>query len=291
MEKFEKYSAEVQAQIKQAQKDEVTEYHIYKALARKVKDQPNRSVLNDIAGEELEHYRFWMKYGDEVDPQWWKVNMYLVLSSVLGLVFSLKLLERAELKASKRYLALSRFIPEVKQIADEEINHEKKLLNMINDRRAKGFGTWIISINLVVLSTVAATAGWYILLEDPLQSGFAGAISAASVALADFMNTLLLKSPGKVRREQFSKALMRLAGGIISGSLIVLPLLMIPIPIAGAGISAAVALLILTGLNFYHVVISDYPWRQKLLRLLLAMALTVILTAGLGLILRMAGGI
>lgn len=291
MEKLEKYSAEVQAQIKEAQKDEVTEYHIYKALARMVKDQGNRGVLNEIANEELEHYRFWMKYSDEVDPLWWKVNMYLMLSRILGLVFSLKLLERAELNASKRYLALSQVIPEVKKIADEESNHERKLLNMINDRRAKGFGTWIISINLVVISTIAASTGWLTFSENPLQAGFAGAIAAASVALADFMNMLLLKSQAKVRSEQFSKALARLAGGIFSSSLIILPLLLIELPVVGAGVAMAVAVLILAGLNFYHVVISDYPWRQKLLRVMLALLVIVPLTAGLGFILRMIGGL
>lgn len=291
VEKLQKYSAEVQAQIKVAQKDEVTEYHIYKALARMVKDQGNRQVLNEIANEELEHYRFWMRYGDEVDPLWWKVNMYILLTRVLGLVFGLKLLERSEIQAGKRYNALSRFIPEVKQIAEEENSHEKKLLNMINDRRAKGFGTWIISINLVVISTIAASTGWLTFSGNPMNAGFAGTMAAASVALADFMNTLLLKSQGKVRSDQLSKALMRLTGGVISGSLIVLPLLLIPLPLAGAGGAVAVAILILAGLNFYHVVISDYPWRQKLIRLLLALAVTAGLTAGLGFILRMAGGL
>lgn len=291
MEKLDKFSAEVKAQIKEAQKDEVTEYHIYKALARMAKDQGNKGVLNDIAGEELEHYRFWMKYSDEVDPLWWKVSMYLMLSRVLGIVFSLKLLERAESKASKRYLALSQVIPEVRKIAEEESSHEKKLLNMINDRRAKGFGTWIISINLVIISTIAASIGWLTFTGNPVQAGYVGAIAAASVALADFTNMLLLKSLGKLRREQVSKALARLGGGIISAGLIVLPLLLINLPVGGAGVAMVVALLILAGLNFYHVVISDHPWRQKLLRVLLALVVTVTLTAGLGFILSMAGGL
>jgi VIT1/CCC1 family predicted Fe2+/Mn2+ transporter len=62
-------------------------------------------------------------------------------------------------------------------------------------------------------------------------------------------------------------------------------------PLVGAGVAMAIALLILAGLNFYHVVISDYPSRQKLLRVLLALLVIIPLTAGLGFILRLAGGL
>lgn len=39
-----------------AQKNEITEYHIYRKLAQSVKDDKNKEVLEQIANEELKHY-------------------------------------------------------------------------------------------------------------------------------------------------------------------------------------------------------------------------------------------
>jgi vacuolar iron transporter family protein len=51
----------VRKQIIQAQRNEVTEYHIYKRLARESKNKNNQRVLNEIAEDELRHYKIWMK--------------------------------------------------------------------------------------------------------------------------------------------------------------------------------------------------------------------------------------
>jgi rubrerythrin len=45
----------VRKQIIQAQRNEITEYHIYKRLARKAKNKQNQKVLNAIADDELRH--------------------------------------------------------------------------------------------------------------------------------------------------------------------------------------------------------------------------------------------
>ncbi|HKI89397.1 MAG TPA: ferritin family protein [Draconibacterium sp.] len=67
----------VRKQIIQAQRNEVTEYHIYKRLARKAKNEHNRKVLNDIAEDELRHYKIWMKYtGREVSPSKWNISKF-----------------------------------------------------------------------------------------------------------------------------------------------------------------------------------------------------------------------
>ena len=52
----------VRKQIIQAQRNEVTEFHIYKRLARTSKHEKNKKVLNSIADDELRHYKIWLKY-------------------------------------------------------------------------------------------------------------------------------------------------------------------------------------------------------------------------------------
>ncbi len=44
------------------QRIEITEHHIYKRLAKKVKDPENSKILDQIADDELRHYEDWKKY-------------------------------------------------------------------------------------------------------------------------------------------------------------------------------------------------------------------------------------
>jgi len=58
--------------LKFFQKNEITEYRIYKRLARRVRAD-NAEVLSEIADEELKHYNFGKEYsGEEIKPNPWR---------------------------------------------------------------------------------------------------------------------------------------------------------------------------------------------------------------------------
>jgi vacuolar iron transporter family protein len=264
------FSPEVVRLIKRAQVNEVTEYHIYKHLARKVKSPANKSVLNKIANEELEHYRFWMNFNDEVEPRWWEVRLHIFFSHLFGLVFSLKLMERSEIAAQKKYLKLASVIPEVTKIAQDETNHERALLNLLSDIRLKSFGAWLISINLMLFVSAGIITALYLFVNQNSVPGFILTGTAGLVSLADFFNTFLLKSAGKLKMEQFVRSLKRLVSGIFTGVLISLPLFFIETRNLAFAISAAVLVSISLLLNFYQAIISDQPVFAKLWRVLLS---------------------
>lgn len=264
------FSPEVIRQIKRAQVSEVTEYHIYKHLSRKVNSPANKTVLNKIADEELEHYRFWMNFNDEVEPRWWEVRLYIIFTHLFGLVFSLKLMERSEMYAQKKYLKLVSVIPEAAKIAQDESNHERALLNLLSDIRIKSFGAWLISINLVLFVSAGIIAALYLFIIQYPVPGLILTGTAGLVSLADFFNTFLLKSAGNIKMEQFIRSLRRLISGIFTGVLISLPLLFVEAQNLAFGISAAVVISISLLLNFYQAIISDQPVFTKIWRVLLS---------------------
>jgi rubrerythrin len=45
----------ISKQLLAAQRNEISEYHVYEWLARRTKDQSNREIIEHIAREELEH--------------------------------------------------------------------------------------------------------------------------------------------------------------------------------------------------------------------------------------------
>ncbi len=62
-------SKEVKQKILLSQKNEITEYHIYKKLAEKA-DKNNSRILIKIAEEERNHYNIWKRFtGEDVKPK------------------------------------------------------------------------------------------------------------------------------------------------------------------------------------------------------------------------------
>ena len=263
------FSPDVLRMIVRAQINEVTEYHLYKHLARSVKSSANRSVLNKIADDELEHYRFWMNYNDEVEPRWWEVKLYILLSRIFGLVFSLKLMERAEVASQRNYLELSKVIPELGKIIEQEMSHEKTLLNLLSDLRIKSFGTWLISMNMVLFVMAGVLIALPYLVTSGVTIGIASVLTAVIVSLADFSNSFLLKVFGKLNRELFMKSLRRLFTGILAGIMVSLPFFILEAPNLPLIISVAIIIFISCSMNFYYAVISDQPILNRILRVIL----------------------
>ena len=80
--------------ILKAQKNELTEHHIYKNLAKRIKNKKNREVLEHLSADEFEHYTHWKSLSkQEVSPNKYKIIKYTLLSSIFGLSFGLKLME------------------------------------------------------------------------------------------------------------------------------------------------------------------------------------------------------
>ncbi|MDZ7336012.1 MAG: rubrerythrin family protein, partial [candidate division KSB1 bacterium] len=82
------------------QRNEITEHHIYRRLAARIKSPANKQVLQKIADDELRHYQRWRHYSQtDVKPNSWRVWLYYWVSRIFGLTFGIKLLERVEKSA------------------------------------------------------------------------------------------------------------------------------------------------------------------------------------------------
>ena len=54
----------LQQTILQFQRNEVTEYYVYRRLAKLERDPHNKKVLEKIADDEMRHYRFWLEHSN-----------------------------------------------------------------------------------------------------------------------------------------------------------------------------------------------------------------------------------
>ncbi|MFO7843063.1 MAG: rubrerythrin family protein, partial [Bacteroidales bacterium] len=116
-------------QVKQFQRNEITEYHIYSKLSKQIKDEKNAQTLQRIGDDELRHYHFWKEYsGEEVKPNRWKVFKFYRVSRILGITFGIRLMEKGEEGAREKYLKACEYIPEARKIVTDEDEHEEALI-------------------------------------------------------------------------------------------------------------------------------------------------------------------
>src|SRR5689334_24885563 len=122
-------SADIQKKVLLFQQTEITEYHIYKRLAKRISSQENAKILDQIAEDELSHYNGWKRYsGQEVAPRWFFVWFYYLVSMVFGFTFGVKLMELGEQAAQKNYAAVAKEIPEAEKYQAQEDRHENQLI-------------------------------------------------------------------------------------------------------------------------------------------------------------------
>ena len=129
---------DIKKQIIQAQQNEVTEYYIYKRLARKSKNHKHKHILNSIAKDELRHYKIWIKYsGIEVEPNKWDLFKFYWLTQIFGIKYGLTRMEKGENRAKINYIEIGKYIPEALKISEEEIQHERDLFKILKRKQLK----------------------------------------------------------------------------------------------------------------------------------------------------------
>ena len=152
-----------------SQRNEITEHIIYGRLAKRQKNPHNRKLLEGMSKDELSHYNFWKRHtGEDADPKRLKIFKYYWISVIFGLTFGLKLMENGEEMAQGVYEKISRYIPGVKKVIEDEGRHESELVGMINEEKLKYVGSIVLGLNDALVEFTGALAGEHLELEVPL---------------------------------------------------------------------------------------------------------------------------
>ena len=172
-------------QIVEFQKNEITEYHIYKKLASVVKHEKNSETLDKIADEELRHYNFWLKHsGIEVKPNRWQIFYFVWIARLFGITFGIKLMERGENQAQLSYDEFGSVIPEARKVKEDEERHENELTNMIEEERLEYVGSIVLGLNDALVELTGALAGFTFAMQNTRLIALAGLITGIAATLS-----------------------------------------------------------------------------------------------------------
>ncbi len=250
------------------QRSELTEHYIYKKLSTVVKGVKNRRVLSQIADDELRHYNVFKSYtGKDVRPSRMKIWFFTLISTLFGLTFGLKLMEKAEKKAGNVYGTLSSSFSELQGIISDEEEHEQALIDLLEEERLKYTGSVVLGLNDALVELMGVLAGLTFALQDSryvaltgIITGFAAAMSMAASEYLSTKNEAGTKSP-------FRAAFYTGIAYILTVVVLITPYLVIPSLYAALGTAFAASIVIIAFFNFYISVARDIPFRSRFLEM------------------------
>ncbi len=258
--------ADLLPRIRKVQASEITEWEIYRRLARRAGPGKNGEILERIADDEKRHHDFWMELtGEAQAPCRLRVMAYTLLTRFLGLTFTLKLMERGEDFAQKEYGRL-REIEGVEKIIQEEEAHEKELLDMLHDEPLQYVGSIVLGLNDALVELTGALAGFTLALPDGRVVAVAGLVTgiAASLSMAasEYLSSKSEMDGAGVKSPLKSAVYTGLAyvGAVI---FLILPFFLLPGVFLALGTTLAVAVAIIAAFTFYLSVAKDLAFRAR----------------------------
>lgn len=279
-------------QLKQFQKNEITEYYIYSRLARNTKNTKNAETLQKIGDDEMRHYMFWKSYTKvDVKPNKWKIFKFYWIAKLLGLTFGIKLMEKGEGAAQVAYEEACDYIPDAKQIVDDEDAHEKELIGMIEEKKLDYVGSIVLGLNDALVELTGTLAGLTFALQNTKLIAVAGLITGIaasfSMAASEYLST---KSEGNGANALASSIYTGIAY-IFTVVILILPYLFFSNYFVCLGLTMTFAVLVILFFNYYIAVAKDLDFKKRFWEMFLISMGVAAFTFGIGYLIRMFIGI
>lgn len=247
------------------QKSEITEYHIYTAIAAATSDEHNREVLSRIARQEHEHYAIWKTYTlRDVAPDRLRIAYYYSIARVLGMTFAIKLMEGVENRAQKSDANLIAAIPEMPAMLAHEEAHEKELIDMIDEERLRYVGSVVLGLNDALVEFTGTLAGLTFAIQNTQIIAVAGLIMGVAASLS------MAASEYLSQRSETTDGTNPVKASIYTGltyiatvALLILPFLLLKSPYVALLFTLAGAVAVIFVFTFYISVAKDLPFYRR----------------------------
>jgi len=246
------------------QKNEITEYFIYRKLAGRIKDPQNKKILNGISAEELKHCNIWKGYtGKEVKPDRFRVWLYTFISMIFGITFGIKLMENGEGKAEISYKEISEFIPEAENIAHEEEEHEKELIGLIDEERLRYAGSMVLGLNDALVELTGALAGFTLALQNVRLIAVTGLITGIAASLSMATSEYLSTKTESGAKNPAKASLYTGFAYVLAVLILVFPYFFFKNVYFCLGFTIFNAIILILIFSFYISVAKDFRFRKR----------------------------
>lgn len=274
------------------QKEEILGYQVFLKLSANEKNLLNRQILKDIACEENEHFLILEKYTHILPkPNPFKLWFYILTCNIFGITFGIKLMELQEQKTIEIYRYYSQTYSEMGQIVDQEEEHEQKLIAMIETKTLSFISAIVLGMNDALVELTGSLAGFTLALQNPMMIALLGSITGVAAAMSMAASEYL-----SVKAEKGAKTALRAAtytgiSYIITVVLLVVPFLWIANPLLAMLLTLGIAIAVIAVFNFYYSVVKNECFKKRFAEMLLISFSVVIISFGMGYLLKKWSGI
>ncbi|MDY6820461.1 MAG: VIT1/CCC1 transporter family protein [Deferribacterota bacterium] len=278
--------------IKKLQKNEITEYYIYKKIALNSFFAKYREILDEIANDEKKHYLFWRKYTNkDVKPNRIKIIIYFFIVTIFGLTFGLKFLEKNEDTAQKTYNNLKQIIPDIEEIIEDEHSHEEKLLELINEERLNYISSIVLGLNDALIELTGALAGFIFALRNTELIAVAGLITGIAASLSMSASEYLSKKTEKDVKRAIKSSLYTGSAYIITVIFLVIPFFLCNNPFIAIIVTFSLGILIIFLFNYYLYIAKGYNLKKTFIEMAIISFTIALLSFFIGYIVKLYFGI
>lgn len=279
------------AQILQFQKNEITESVVYHRLAGIEKDSDNKRVLTQISKDELRHYEIFSNFTHQMPKaNKRKVLFYYLIARIFGVTFGLKLMESGESKAQVKYGAFEAY-PEIKQIAQDEEEHEHALIEMLKEEKLDYMGSIVLGLNDALVELTGALAGFTLALNDAklvaLTGSITGIAAALSMASSEYLSTRM-EDGGK---HALKASIYTGFAYLVTVVILIMPFLLLDNLFLSLGITLSSAVAIIAIFNYYYSVVKSESFQRRFSEMAILSLSVAAISFGIGYLLKIFTGI
>ena len=285
-------SPKTREQLLIAQRNEITEHHIYQRLAKTMKHPGNAAVLKKISKDELRHYNIWKTYtGREVSPSQWSIRKFYWIARIFGITFGVKLMEKAEEKAQIDYREIAKEIPEALSVGQDESEHEAQLISLLKEDKLKYIGSIVLGLNDALVEILGTLAGLTFALQNTKLVALAGIITGIAGALSMSSSEYLsARSEGKEEGALKSAVFTGLAY-LVAVIFLVAPFLIFASPFLALIVAVTDSVFIVLIYSYYISIANDQSFRKRFFEMVILSTVVGLISFGLGYLVRVLFGI
>ena len=283
---------EAKKAILTAQRSEITEHLIYDRLSQSIRDAHNKEILQHISSDELRHYDFWKEYTQEdVRPDKLKIWIYFLISRIFGITFGLKLMERGEELAQATYEEISKFVPAAKSMVVDEHEHERQLIDLIDEERLRYIGAIVRGLNDALVELTGALSGLTLVLQNTRLIGTVGLITGIAASLSVAGSEYIAAKYEEGVQTPFKASVYTGFAGVLTVLFLVFPYLLFTNLYLSLGLMLFNAIIAIVIFTYYVSVTRDISFRSRFLEMALISLGIAAITFGMGFLIRTFLGI
>jgi len=196
-------------------------------------------------------------------------------------------MEGVEKRAQGYDQSLADKIPEARNILENEENHERELIALIDEERLKYVGSVVLGLNDALVEFTGTLAGLTFAIQNTQIIAVAGLIMGVAASLSMGASEYLSQRSDGGTTDPFRASVYTGATYLATVALLILPYLILGSPYHALVFTLAGAVLVIFLFTFYISVAKDLPFRRRFGEMLLISLGIAAISFVIGILIRM----